>query len=165
MVGGALYLLFQIEFIRYLAFRECLFARPLYHLVPIGKWMEEFNQDREHHFWYTHIFLFMGLTFPYLYYQQEVFGSIGLLLALADTGAAVVGGNYGTVPMPWAAPKTLAGCITFALILGIGSCFLGVPFIVILPTSVFCALAEVYSGSTDNITPVFVFITLQELMS
>lgn len=69
MVGGALYLLFQIEFIRYLAFRECLFARPLYHLVPIAKWMEEFNQDREHHFWYTHIFLFMGLTFPYLYYR------------------------------------------------------------------------------------------------
>ena len=59
------------------------------------------------------MFLFLGLTTPYICYGDKIEANIGLILALADAMAAFMGKSFGVIEMP-GTKKTLIGFIAFS---------------------------------------------------
>ena len=107
MLTGSFYLFLQLEIIRY-------FLAPLFRIDPkLIKWMGEFNTTREPNFWFTHLFLIMGLSLTYFYFQGSL-ANASLVLVAGDAAAAIVGRRYGRTRIQ-GTKKTLEGLLGFLL--------------------------------------------------
>ena len=80
---------------RYFSSMEIDHFEELKEKIPIIPWMENFNAERERYFWFTHLFLFIGFGFPYLFYGPDPTANIGVILAIGDATAAFMGKKYG----------------------------------------------------------------------
>lgn len=72
--------------------------------------MSGLNSSREKDLWYTHLFLILGLSITYFYFEGCL-ANVSLVLVLGDAMAALIGRRYGKNKVY--GKKTLEGYLAF----------------------------------------------------
>ena len=127
--------------------------------------MAQFNSEREKYFWFTHLFLYLGLALPYLYYQNNPLKNIAVIITVGDAMAAIIGTKYGRTKFMGRSNKSVEGFLAcvFAIVslqYYFYSNVLTIEIMVI--SSIICGLVEVYAGDGDNfMVPFFYIISLE----
>ena len=141
---------------------------PFLKLDPmLFKWMGDLNSSREPHFWYTHLFLILGISVTYFYFPANSIANISLFLILGDAVAAFIGSKYGKTKI-LNTNKSAEGFLGFALTVwacqslyfsnSLSSSF-------ILLSSLGCGCVELFSGDSDNILLPLSYILLHRFYS
>ena len=88
MLVGAFYIFYHLELVRYFG-GERINQRGMF------GWMHKLNESRERYFWFTHLFLYLGLVLPYLYFRDTPLTNISVILTMGDAMAAIIGTKFG----------------------------------------------------------------------
>ena len=123
--------------------------------------MNSFNQKREPHFWFTHLFLIISLATAYTLSKDNQ-GHIVLCLIAADGAAALMGKHFGRIKIY--GEKTLEGTLSFALTFLASLMILQDWKVADIIIAVGCSLAELLSGDADNLATLYTYYVLNFLI-